>query len=809
MTIFTIRNAATRLTWLSLGCLTIAAVAAGTVRKPMERSVRAAQTPGQLKAKFHLDFRTTDYSPDTMLQAGLEEILRDEKGLLIRFPTGEGNRQDTGLSTVFSIRGDFEATVSFEVLKADQPNAGDGVGAIMDGWIDPHGNNTVSLARRLLPNGKMVFVVDRAQRVQGKWTHHLKSLPATATAGKLRMEREGALLRCRVSEGKNAEFVTVAEIDIGRADMNGIKVGGSTDRSESGLDLRLVDLTVRAEVLPGLSDVGLGGETGLKRLDATQLANLEEKLQKLYAQLAPSVVRIVGPKSKGGFSGVIVSRSGEILTCAHHGLVPKTKVTVELADGRKVKATILGSVKRPNSDATRNDASRYAAADVGMLILDEKGEWPAATLGPAARKKGDFCLALGQPNVQLPGQLPLLRLGRILSPHPLGEIRSSCRILPGDSGGPLFDLEGHVLGVHQAMESLKTGVNLHSPIENFVKLRERLRAGEVIEFEKDLPERRDRWKDLPGAWEPTEELAKILSMAHRSTVEVMGDGKAIALGLIVDEGGWVLTKRTELTHPGGLHRLVCRFADGTKLEAKMMAESRDHDLALLKVPAKGLLAVRWGKSEGPRIGQLIASVGLGPQPLHYGAVGALSAKNPGIKGSLPISGKSAPKELRGMIFAEFVPRQPLRLDIEEARGLLKAGDLITHLDDLPTPSLEEFVRVRDKRTQSPDALAGEWIKLTVEREGKTMQVFLPLVAGTIPLPAVWRQARWNVRRNGFPNVFCHDGGVAYDRCGGPVVDRLGQVVGINIARADPMLTFAIPADVVQNVIAELMAQSRE
>ncbi len=316
----------------------------------MEHAV-GAQPPRQLKAKFHLDFRTTDYSPDTLLQGGLEEVLRDEKGLLIRLPAGDGKRQDTDLFTIFSMRGDFEVTVSFEILKADQPNAGDGVGAIMDAWIDPHGNNTVSLAHRLLPNGKTVFVVDRAQRVQGKWTHQLKSLPATEIAGKLRMEREGALLRCRVSEGKNAEFVTVAAMDIGRADLNGIKVGGSTGGSENGLDLRLVDLTVRAEVLPGLSDVGLGGETGLKRLDATQLANLEEKLQKFYAQLAPSVVRIVGPKSEGGFSGVIVSPSGEILTCAHHGLAPKTKVTVELADGRKVKATILGSVKRPNSGA--------------------------------------------------------------------------------------------------------------------------------------------------------------------------------------------------------------------------------------------------------------------------------------------------------------------------------------------------------------------------------------------------------------------------------------------------------------------------
>jgi serine protease Do len=799
--------AARRFTCLILACLVMAAATAGTVAGSQARA-GPARPVRELKAKFYVDFRTCDYRADTLLQTGVEEILRDEKGLLIRFPAGAGVRQNMGLGTVFSIRGDFEVTVSFAVLKADRPKAGEGVGAIMDAWFDPHGNNKVSLAHRLLPNGKAVFVMDRAQRVQGKWTHTLKSLPSTATAGKLRLEREGTLLRCRISDGKSAEFVAVAEVEIGKGDVHGISVGGSTGGAESGLDLRLMDFAVRAEVLPGLSDLGLAGDSGIKRLDAAQVAGLEEKLQRLYVKLAPSVVRIIGPKSKGGFSGVIISSDGEILTCAHHGLAPKTKVTVELADGRKVEGTILGLVKQPSDDASRNDASRYTAADVGMVHLDEKGEWPAAMLGPAVTQKGDLCLALGQPNVHHPGQSPLLRLGRILSPHPLGRLRTSCRILPGDSGGPLFDLEGHVLGVHHAMESLKTGINLHSPVEGFLRFRDRLRAAEVIEFERDLPEQRDRWKDPPGAWEPTEVLTKTLSLSHRSTVEVLGGGKVVALGLIVDEAGWVLTKRTQLTGPGGPRRLVCRLADGTELDAHVKAESREHDLTLLKVPATDLPAVRWGKSDKLRIGQLVASLGSGPRPLHYGVVGALDVKNPGIKGSLPLNGEPAPKELRGIFLTEFVPRQPLRLEIEEARGLLKAGDLITHLDDFATPSLEEFVRIRDQRVQSPNSLPGEWVKLTVQRDGTVRQVFLPLVEGPVPLPAVWTQARWNVRRNGFPNVFCHDGGIAYDRCGGPVVDRLGQVIGINIARADPMRTLAIPSDMVRKIVTELMVQAR-
>jgi serine protease Do len=759
----------------------------------------ASQPPRDLPARFHQDFRAADYRGETLLPLGAGEVYRDDKGLRIIFPTGRGKLRDSGVFTTFSVRGDFEVTMSFEILKADQPKDGRGVGPLLYAGNQTE-NDAVVLARRLLPDGKAVFVADRVQHVQGKSTHQIKNLPSTATTGKLRLERQGATVRYCVCEGDNPEFVTVAEVDFGKADVYAIQVVGSTGGSDGGLDLRLFEFTVRAEDLPGLSDPP-GGKTAVRRLDANQLADLEEKLQRFYTQLAPSVVRIANPKrAKGGFSGVIVSPAGEILTCAHHGLDPKTKVVVELADGRKVQGTILGSVKQ-----TSGAASRYPAADVGLVLLDEKGEWPAATLGrPGDQKEGGLCMALGHPNVHKPGQPPLFRLGRLLAPDPLGKIRTSCRILPGDSGGPLFDLDGRVLGVHQEMESLKRGINRHSPIEGFLKVRDRLRAGEMVEFEKDLPEQSERRTDPGGAWEPTDEVTKTLSAAHRSTVEVLGDGKAVALGLIVGADGWVLTKRTELTGPAGPRRLVCRLADGTRLEARVTGESRAHDLALLKVPATGLPAVRWGNSDGPRVAQLIASLGPDPRPLHYGVVGALRVVNPGIQGDLPFRVDSAPAGSSGVTFAEFLPR---RREVDAARGLLNPGDLITHLDDIPTPTVDEFARVRDRLTQAPGALAGEGIKLTVQRDGKTVRVVLPLVEKETPIPAVWQQAPWNVRRNGFPNVFSHDGGIAHDRCGGPVVDRSGQVIGVNIARADAMQTFAIPSEVVRQVIAELMRPS--
>jgi serine protease Do len=574
------------------------------------------------------------------------------------------------------------------------------------------------------------------------------------------------------------------------------------------------DLRSQGEIESGK---GLG-----QRLDAKEAAALEAKIQQLYDKLAPSVVRFFDPKRKGsGFSGVIVSPDGEILTCAHHHLPPQTKAMVELADRRRVRATILGSVKQEAKSRLR-----HSAADIGMARLDEKGPWPAAALRPPGDlKPGERCLALGYPNFHLPGQSPLLRFGRILPTDPLGRIRSSCRAQPGDSGGPLVDLQGRVVSVLIAMESLKTGVTMHSSVEAFIALRERLRAGEAGEFEKDLPRnfewrkeetgwvirpkkgtesplRVEPWSELWG-WEAAQPLQKNLSQAHRSTVEILGGRKGIALGIIVGEDGWVLTKRTELFGPGGPRSLWCRLADGRRFEAKVMAGSCEHDLALLKLGASGLPPVKWASAKGLRVSRLVASLGPGPEPIYYSVVSAVRAKNPGIKGDLPIRIEPAAAGSKGVCFAGFLQK---RLDTDEVRSFLRAGDQITHLDDHPTSTLAEFNKVRDKRLRAPEGLAGEWVKLTVDREGKTQHVFLPLVAGPSPIFIPWRDSRWNRRRNGFPLVFGHDGGIPYNRCGGPVVDREGRVIGINIARADPMQTFAIPSDFVQKVIADLKAQ---
>ena len=63
--------------------------------------------------------------------------------------------------------------------------------------------------------------------------------------------------------------------------------------------------------------------------------------------------------------------------------------------------------------------------------------------------------------------------------------------------------------------------------------------------------------------------------------------------------------------------------------------------------------------------------------------------------------------------------------------------------------------------------------------------------------------RMSQRRAGFPQALQHDTVLEPEMCGGPVVNLAGQAVGLNIARAGRVETYAVPADVVKTLIREL------
>ena len=131
-------------------------------------------------------------------------------------------------------------------------------------------------------------------------------------------------------------------------------------------------------------------------------------------------------------------------------------------DNKRVQGTTLG-----------NDEG----VDAGLIKLDGDGPFPFVPMGKSADlKPGIWCLALGYPIRFEGGKPPVLRIGRLLAQQEI-MIITDCTIMGGDSGGPLFDLQGNLIGISSRCDDRLT-TNIHVPVDCYHKVWDRLTKGE-------------------------------------------------------------------------------------------------------------------------------------------------------------------------------------------------------------------------------------------------------------------------------------------------------------------------------------------
>ncbi len=212
----------------------------------------------------------------------------------------------------------------------------------------------------------------------------------------------------------------------------------------------------------------INGNLGASSVDPQGLSNLRTIQKHLQLNLKASREATVGVGYGG--SGVIISSDGYVLTAAHvTGRAGRT-VRLTLYDGRRVKAKSLG-------------VSEFS--DSGLLKITEEGAWPFAPMADAdSSSAGDWCYALGHAGGLDATRGPVLRLGRVIKKQ-RNMIRTDCLLIGGDSGGPLFHLDGHVIGINSRV-SEDIDDNYHAPIESFHRHWKFLVDG------KTIPERNGR-----------------------------------------------------------------------------------------------------------------------------------------------------------------------------------------------------------------------------------------------------------------------------------------------------------------------------
>ena len=280
-------------------------------------------------------------------------------------------------------------------------------------------------------------------------------------------------------------------------------------------------------------------------------------------------------------------------------------------------------------------------------------------------------------------------------------MQTDCPLIGGDSGGPLLDLDGKIIGINSRIGG-PIDMNFHVAIDVFHQHWDRLKKGEMWD------------DDVPGRDSAVVKAAfrNVIAEAAKCVTQVKCDGKDKVLGTVVGPDGWILTKASELTG-----KIVCRLRDGRELEAKLVGVDPRFDLAMLKIDAAGLPAIGWNLKD-PEVGQWVAAAGLTDDPL---AVGVISVPRRAIPPDSGVLGIKIDDGEKGVTISEVLKKSPA-----EKAGL-KKDDVITHVDGQPVKNREELTAVLRKYR------AGTKVKLTVLRDNKTLEIEATL--GKLVTPA--------------------------------------------------------------------------
>lgn len=263
---------------------------------------------------------------------------------------------------------------------------------------------------------------------------------------------------------------------------------------------------------------------------------------------------------RGVGSGFFLSDDGYVMT-NHHVVDGADGIMVTLTDGREFKAEVIGSDQR---------------TDVALLKIDIKSA-PALAIGdPKELKKGQWVLAFGSPfgldSTVTAGIVSAI--GRDTGDY-LPFIQTDVAVNPGNSGGPLVDMQGRVVGINSQIVSRSggfMGISLAIPIDEAMNVADQLRAaGKVV-----------RGRIGVQVGEVSDEVAKALGLEKAQGALVSGverGGPADKAG--VEAGDVVLSfNGQEVRRVSDLPRMVGGTKPGTEASLQVWRRGKTLDLAI-------------------------------------------------------------------------------------------------------------------------------------------------------------------------------------------------------------------------------------
>ncbi|HEY5634268.1 MAG TPA: DegQ family serine endoprotease [Burkholderiaceae bacterium] len=349
---------------------------------------------------------------------------------------------------------------------------------------------------------------------------------------------------------------------------------------------------------------------------------------------------------RGVGSGFIVSADGYVLT-NHHVVDGADEIYVTLTDKREFKGKLIGSDRRTDVAVVKIDANSLPKLTIGDSRRIRVGEWVVAIGSP-----------FGLENTVTAGIVSAK--GRDTGDY-LPFIQTDVAVNPGNSGGPLLNMRGEVIGINSQIYSRTggfMGISFAIPIDEAMRVAEQIKAtGRVV-----------RGRIGVGIAEVTKDVAEPLGLSSATgalvrSVESGGPaerGGIEAGDIILRFNGQTIEKASDLP------RIVGGTRPGTKATIQVWRKGAARDLS---VTIGEMQAERARASRGPQ-GEAPA-----PAPAAANIFGL-------VVSDIPDERKSQLKIRNGVVVDA--------VDGAGARAGLRPGDVLLSLNNQDVTSVRQF-----------------------------------------------------------------------------------------------------------------------
>lgn len=417
-------------------------------------------------------------------------------------------------------------------------------------------------------------------------------------------------------------------------------------------------VAVGAAVRPAVVNIRITRAVNASGVDETPL---QEMFRRYFPDREGQGGRFENP---GTGSGFVVAENGEILT-NHHVVAGADRIFVRFSgEQREYEATLVGS--DPNTD-------------LALLRIDSGGRrLPHLVFGDSeALQVGDWAIAVGNPFGNLEGTMTVGIVSgkgrgdlviQGLTPRYQDFIQTDASINFGNSGGPLVDIAGRIIGINTAINSQGQGIGFAVPSRIVQRVYAQLaKNGRVIRGYLGV-----RTGELvaSGRGDGGGARVQVLEVVPGSPAAQAG---VVAQDVLVSLGGQAVTSTRQLDF------LVAEAEVGGRLPLEIERGGKRQSLQVqLAELTDDAVAVR--KEPGHWLGLEVAS---------------LASKDDHVLRLRETLGVEAG---RGVIVINVEPGQPA------AQAGIRPGDVVAAIEGQEIPDLEAFARARDALAARRDPL---------------------------------------------------------------------------------------------------------